>query len=238
MPCNIQHSADGSGSIFTSICATLGNFRKNMLMHIFSLTLKYTRPLCQLWMSFVFPKTGAPVEMLTFLLSLNKGNFNGDALWYPHEHRGTHTHTHTHKHTHSSTNIRTKLFLFSEYYPPIFPVDRPNTVHIVTFGVWCSKLERKLKCEKLKSNKIKNTTAMIMQTSLWTLWVPLSTSCSSPCSRTNLSITRSVGYHEQLRYFIGKYNCAHTKNTTNSSYSEINVPFIHSWHLKLLWEIF
>ena len=50
--------------------------------HFFSLTLKYTRPLCQWWMSFVFPETGAPVEMFTFsflliLWNLNKGNFNG-----------------------------------------------------------------------------------------------------------------------------------------------------------------
>lgn len=63
--------------------------------HFSSLTLKYTRPLCQLWMSFVFPKSGAPVEMFTFsllliLVNLNKGNVNRDTLRYhcPKEHRG------------------------------------------------------------------------------------------------------------------------------------------------------
>lgn len=99
-----HHTADGSSSIFISICATLGNFGTNMLMHLFSLTLKYTRPLCQLWMSFVFPKTGAPVEMFTFsllliLVNLNKGNFNGDTLCYhyPHEHRGIETRFYRHE---------------------------------------------------------------------------------------------------------------------------------------------
>lgn len=30
-----HHTADGSRSIFISICTTLGNFGKNMLMHTF-----------------------------------------------------------------------------------------------------------------------------------------------------------------------------------------------------------
>lgn len=53
--------------------------------------------LSQLWMNFLFPETEAPVEMFTFsilliLLNLNKGNFNGDTLCYPLEHRSKKTH--------------------------------------------------------------------------------------------------------------------------------------------------
>lgn len=89
-----HHTADGSASIFIS--ATFRKLPQEYAnTHFSSLTLKYTRPLCQLWMSFVFPKSGAPVEMFTFsllliLVNLNKGNVNGDTLRYhcPKEHRG------------------------------------------------------------------------------------------------------------------------------------------------------
>ncbi len=148
MPCRIHYTADGSGSIFTSICATLRNSSENMLMHIFSLTLKYTRPLCQLWMSFVFPKTAASVEMLTFLLDLNKGYFNGDTPLLTRTQRRTHTWFHWHEN---------KTFqLLRVPSNPIFPVDHPGTVHSLIFGPWCSKHEGKIpKFEKLRSNKTK-----------------------------------------------------------------------------------
>lgn len=35
MSCNIRRTTDGGGGIFASICATLGNFSKNMLIHTF-----------------------------------------------------------------------------------------------------------------------------------------------------------------------------------------------------------
>lgn len=86
----------------------------------------------------------------------------------------------------------------------MFPVDHPSTVRSVAFGLWCSKHEGNLKSSTAAFLKNKNATAMIMQEPLlWTVWELLSTNCSSPCSRTKLSITRSVGYHEQLcwRFF-------------------------------------
>lgn len=64
---------------------------------------------------------------------------------------------------------------YSEFYPPIWKAQQQHFL------------------------KISNDNA---ETSLWTVWELPSTSCSSTCSRTNLSITRSVGYHKSLCHCI------------------------------------
>lgn len=73
------------------------------------------------------------------------------------------THMNTEAQRHISSNMRTKHVLFSGHYPLIFPVDHNNTVHTMTFGLWCSKHEGNLKSTTATFHKNKNAMAMIMQ---------------------------------------------------------------------------
>lgn len=87
-----QPTADGSSSIFISICATLGNFSKNMLIQSFLSDLEIHKAPLSEW-SLYFPRLGLS-WMLTFsllriLVNLKKGSFTRNNLCchYPHEHR-------------------------------------------------------------------------------------------------------------------------------------------------------
>lgn len=85
-------AADGSCSIFISICATLGNFSENMLMRSFpSVSEIHKAPLSE-W-SLYFPRLGLSwmftFSLRRFLVNLKKGSFRRNNLrnHYPHEHR-------------------------------------------------------------------------------------------------------------------------------------------------------
>ena len=117
----------------------------------------------------------------------------------------------------------------------MFPVDHPSTVHSVAFGLWCSKHEGTLKSSTATFLKNKNATAMIMQEPLlWTVWELLSTNCSSPCSRTKLSITRSVGYHEQLCWRFFQRDTLALLQSNNSHIKKTHkIPDILNWRSPL-----
>lgn len=130
---------------------------------------------CLLWMSSVFPNTGAPVEIFSFSLCLTHQNLikaNGFGNnHYPDEHIKTHISQH---------NNKTFLLNCGNYLSP-FPVELG--INVLSAHCWFVVLETRATFEKLNSGIPskwdKNATAMAM---LWTLRTIL---CLSQCRQNN-----------------------------------------------------